>query len=654
MKDKSNPFNSPLVGIFLQNIDATTSLDILSRNDECEYHRLELTESIFDSFPSGILIVRDKADFISQLDKYLIIYIKFVYENGGSDTFRIHSVAHLNNAASATEETYIAVNFSNAFYFFCQENTLSTILNIKKSKVYRIDKFFEEVGKKAGSSNIRSVVINNRTDNYICYRPLNPKLDGTEVTSDNIPEYLNYLTTYSVPLKSALPAPTGKTTSRYTDKPRYVFWSSWGNDLNLKFISSVTDDIIGQTALKDYNLKYAIYSGDQSTQSMNGNVYKKIYNYSTNQGLQFITKQYYYVRKTPKILDIPGVSGGNTYSELAYQFLDDGSKYNIEIVGNTAGINAFAKGSEELQYSGSWGYPNDNTIPNSSAVSTHMSHQYGLGKSYNKFNLAGITGAYEFIDNSEMWKNVFDLTPLDPYYPNSIPSEVGTDASGSNLQKVLDIKHNSLVKLAGSTANNQLELIRKIELQNFVMYSLCCMGEDSDDSFFAVLTSYNQNTVIDSQASNIKWVYGWNKINFSPVTPSSNPNQIYSDKDVMELSHWVLDPNVKSAATPNATGVNTFAINLNESNNTVGGQTPTYAPGWNSPPSGFSYRPIGLKSTQVVNATGTINHVVKMYKKSWKNIFNTSGVTLSNWNSLYDNKYLYYFTAENVLDGTCP
>jgi hypothetical protein len=254
MKDKSNPFNSPLVGIFLQNIDATTSLDILSRNDECEYHRLELTESIFDSFPSGILIVRDKADFISQLDKYLIIYIKFVYENGGSDTFRIHSVAHLNNAASATEETYIAVNFSNAFYFFCQENTLSTILNIKKSKVYRIDKFFEEVGKKAGSSNIRSVVINNRTDNYICYRPLNPKLDGTEVTSDNIPEYLNYLTTYSVPLKSALPAPTGKTTSRYTDKPRYVFWSSWGNDLNLKFISSVTDDRIGQTALKDYNL----------------------------------------------------------------------------------------------------------------------------------------------------------------------------------------------------------------------------------------------------------------------------------------------------------------------------------------------------------------------------------------------------------------
>jgi hypothetical protein len=647
MNPKSNPFNSPLVGIFLQNNDETISLNILTNNEECEYHRLELTESMFDAFPSGVLIVRDKGDFISRVNQYNINYVKFVYESGGTDTFRFHSVANLNNAASATEESYVSMQFSNQFYFYCQENSLTSILNNPKSKVFRIDKFFEEIMSSVGEPYLQKIFANTpvSTDNYVCYRPLNPKLDGTEVASGNIAEYLNYITNYSVPS-------TGGVYAAYADKPRYVYWSNWGNYITLKYISSVDEDRDGNEALNNYNLRYAIYSGDQAQQPMNGNIYKKIYNYSTNQGLQFITKQYYYVRKTPKILDIPGASGGNTYSELAYQFLDDGSKYNIQIVGNTAGINAFAKGAEELEYSGSWGYPNDNTIPNSSSVSTHMSHQYGLGKSYNQFNLAGITGAYEFIDNSEMWKNVFDLTPIDPYYPTVIATQA--NPSSSNLQKVLDIKYNSLVKLAGSTANNQLELIRKIELQNFVMYSLCCMGEDSDDSFFAVLTSYNQNTVIDSQASNIKWVYGWNKINFSPVTPSSNPNQIYSDKDVMELSHWVLDANVKSAATPDATGVNTFAINLNESNNTVGGQTPTYAPGWNSPPSGFSYRPIGLKSTQVVNATGTINHVVKMYKKSWKNVFNTSGITLSNWNSSYDNKYLYYFTAENVLDGTCP
>ena len=43
-----------------------------------------------------------------------------------------------------------------------------------------------------------------------------------------------------------------------------------------------------------------------------------------------------------------------------------------------------------------------------------------------------------------------------------------------------------------------------------------------------------------------------------------------------------------------------------------------------------------------------------MYKKSWRDVFNTAGVTLSDPSSTYDGKYLYYFTAENILDGTCP
>ena len=34
MNPKSNPFNSPLVGIFLQNNDATISLNILTSNEE--------------------------------------------------------------------------------------------------------------------------------------------------------------------------------------------------------------------------------------------------------------------------------------------------------------------------------------------------------------------------------------------------------------------------------------------------------------------------------------------------------------------------------------------------------------------------------------------------------------------------------------------
>lgn len=647
MNPKSNPFNSPLVGIFLQNNDASTSLNIFSNNEECEYHRLELTESIFDVFPSGVLIVKDKADFISRLNQYDINYIKFVFESGGTDTFRIHAVANLNNAASATEESYASIQFSNQFYFYCQENTLATVFNNPKSKVYRIDKFFEEVIKKVGSPYLEKTGgIISPTDNYMCYRALNPKLDGTEVASDNIPEYLNYLTNYAVPLSN------GRYAS-YVNKPRYVYWTNWGNYLNLKYISSVADDFEGQLALKDYNLRYAIYSGDQSQQTMNGTVYKKIYNYSTNQGLQFITKQYYYVRKTPKILDLPR-KGGNTYSDLAYQFLDEGLKYNIDIVGNTSGINGFAKGSEELEYSGEWGYVDDGLGSNKNSVSTYMSNQYGVEKSYKAFNLAGVSGAYEFIDNGEMWKNVFDLTPIDPYYPKPTSSDKASDASGSNLQKVLDIKYNSLVRVSGSTANNQLELIRKIELQNFVMYSLCCMGNDSDDSFFAVLTSITANTTIDTSGSGIKFLYGWNKINFSPVTVSGNPNQVYSNTDVMELSHWVLDPNIKSAPTPTAENVDTYAINLNEANNSVTGTDARYAPGWNAPTPGFQYRPIGVLASWVPASTTPIKHVVKMYKRSWKDIINTAGVPVSDWSSSYDGKYLYYFSAENILDGTCP
>ena len=204
------------------------SLNIFTSNEECEYHRLELTESMFDVFPSGVLIVKDKADFISRVDQYSITSIKFVYESGGTDTFRIHAVANLNNAASATEESYAALQFSNQFYFYCQENSLATVLNNPKFKVFRIDKFFEEVIQKVGVPYLQATFSNTPvpTDNYVCYRPLNPKLDGTEVASDNIPEYLNYIANYAVPLSTG-------TYAAYANKPRYLFWTTFGDLVNL-------------------------------------------------------------------------------------------------------------------------------------------------------------------------------------------------------------------------------------------------------------------------------------------------------------------------------------------------------------------------------------------------------------------------------------
>jgi hypothetical protein len=171
------------------------------------------------------------------------------------------------------------------------------------------------------------------------------------------------------------------------------------------------------------------------------------------------------------------------------------------------------------------------------------------------------------------------------------------------------------------------------------------MGQDQDDSFFAILTSYDLNAQIDTNGTGRKYVYGWNKINFAPKT-QGNSLQIYQNGDVMDISHWVLDPNIKSISGQ----TDTFAININESGN-LG--TSSYSPGWVAPPNGFRYRPVGLASSATLASSGPVYHFVKMYKKSWQNIFATAGVPLSDWNSSYDNKFLYYFTAENVVDGTC-
>ena len=601
------------------------------------------------------------------------VYIKFLYENGNYDTFRIHSLSNLNNAASATEESYIGLHFSNYLYFFCQENTLSTVLKLPKPKVYRIDKFFETVFQKIGPLYTQGMDINDATDNYVCYRPLNPKLDGSEVASDNIPEYLNYLTNYAVPYQN-IKVQTAETTgsaagagaresrvsSQYATtatpknlKPRYFFWTSWGNYVNLKYLSSVTTDSIGLKAYNTYNLRYAIYSGDVPAQNLNGNVYKKIYNYSTNQGEQFITKQYYYVRKTPKLLD---GTGGNVYQNLAYQFLDEGLKYNIQLVGNTGGINSFGAGSEELEYSGSWGYVDDGRSSGKNSVSTHISNQYGTEAQYIQFDHAGLTGTFQFIDNSEMWKNMFDLTPIDPFYPDTV-SQSAVDATSSNLQKVLDIRFNSAKKQV-TEGNTQLDLIRKVELQNFIMYSLCCMGQEQDESFFAVLTSYMPNPYSSTNVGT--WLYNWKRLDFAPryVPDPPNPNQIYAEADVFSIQTWKPNEKVKGELkqTPNGPDYSTLAINLNENGNTgaVSSDQYVFSPGWEAPPNGFLYRPIGFKAGLNDTNNGNINHIVKMYKKSWKSIFATAGVTLSDPHPSYDGKYLYYFTAENVVDGKCP
>jgi hypothetical protein len=649
MSVNSNPFHSTLVSIFLQNFDASESVDILKQNSECVFHKLEMESSIFDAYPSGVIIVQDRGDLLSRLSTYSIEFVVFKFENGETINFRLHSAAHTNNAASQNDATFLSIYFTNYIYHYAQQHTLTKMLNTTKPKVFRIDKFVKHVSSILENSNPSAALSGgtiDETENYVCYRPLNPKLDGTEVSSDNLLEYLNYLSSLAVPLKTS-----SGPISQYQDKPRFFMWTDWESRINFKCLTSVIaeDDPIAASRRNLYNFKYAIFAGDTPETKIGSNVYKKIYNYSTNQGLQFITKDYYYIRKTPKILDA-GVSGGNTYYNLAYQFLDEGSRYNIEIVGSSVPKNGSTGGSEELVYAGNWGYVGASTSNTKNSSESLIGNQYGYSRNYSNMSIDGMTGAFEYIDNSEMWKNVFDLTPLDPYYPNLIPS--AENPSNSNLQKVLDIRQNALTK--GLTAGSQLELIRKIELQNFILYSLCCMGSSSDESFFAMLISYHRNSAFDSETTNRKWLYGWSKIKFKGISGAPEPEDVFN----MLGTGWTLDSSESSGSYSSATDLSRFAINLNELGN-VGSSTTTgsvLSPGWaatnSTSSSSFNYRPIGAKNNITDFVTGDIKHIVKMYKKSWQQIFAESGYT-GPVDPADAGNILYYFTSENVVDGAC-
>jgi hypothetical protein len=647
----SNPFHSSISSIVITGAGEAISL-MDKDNVYGDFHRLEMTSSINEAFPAGTLIVRDKGDLISKInggsDQK---YVTLTTEDGSSASFRIHSASHANNAAAQTEEPYVIIHFSNDFYNYCQENTLTDIWPYYKPTVYRIDKFIEQTLTEAGYE--LSEDFSNQTNNYVCFRPFNPKIDGTEIPSDNIAEYFNYLASY------AIPYPGDPGVNSYLNKPRFFFWSEWYGPLNFKCITDVDDPKL-ISRMNSNNFKYAIYSDDASARRIGGQLYNKIYSYSTNQGLQYITNGYYYVRKTPKILDDYSVTTDKEkYTNLAYQFLDEGSKFNIEIVGTKGTNNDIVPGSEQLD-PGKFGYP-DETISNSrDARSSLLSREYGYSKSYNNIRIDGTKGYMEFVDSPEMWKNVFDLTPLDPFHPEQRNPAVAIPDQ-SNLQKVLNIKFNSQYdNIEGSDTNSKLELIRKIELQNFVLYSLCCMGnplESGEETFFAKLTGVSSTPidVYDGNNTKRKFLYTFKKLKFVPKKNTiSDPDGSNFDFKSIYCMHsntagWTFD----NSENPNGEA----AINLNEIENDgpLTSNSSFISPGWfyTTPAQvNIKYRPIGTN-----NASGSdfdeIKHIVKMHKKPILKLLREGGYTGS-VKEEYLERVLYYFDAQNILDGACP
>lgn len=786
---QQNPLYSRLADIRLKKFDQfdTRLISELEANDEdlillirdlnpyCQFEKLEMVESVFEPFPKGSLIVRDTSDIITHIqnENYKVIYIKTL--DGQVSLFEITSVSYLNNAASETEENFVAINFSNFVYFDSESNSLTSILLDKKPEVKPIDKFIPSIDESLLSLMYEYEL--NRTSNYCLYKPLNTTESRIGMSNDNFMNYFNYLATYAIPRKtthSSFFYDLNQEIEITFDSqcPRFMLWSGWkffipsGNNISqytryrgkiyLKyFYQNIENDTVENNRVETYNLRYAVYDSDSPAINITINdkptTYKKIYTLKTSPAKQISSTKYFYVRKTPKHLS---ATSGNTYQKLMYQFQDEGEKYDYDII-TSEGLTAFVPvGSTELFDNLNWGYYDSYTSLDKTSDATHIGHDFGYGTRYTHLNFGGgtgtnvldtnylkMTGVMPYIDCAEMWKNQFDLTTIDPHlglYPLSEEEEARLSIYTSYLQKVIDIRYQVFKENLGG--NKQLEHIRKIEKQNFISYVLCCLKDQKEESFFAALLGYSTadgRPYFDQRGVNdepLKYRYSWAKLKLidDPTAiklyayPSEHDwkySDAYVDWAAPENRLWALDigtpsiidgkPNGEWSGFPLGDLRSNYAINLNERTNwynaigltfsgntlypfpgqgTTGAQGGYYAPGWHAQSvldEGFEkikYRPIGHDIGDLVGTNpsstpttltyppmydaegitlppytaGACNyvefkkrHIVKMYKTPIIKLLLESNITDQNLLEFFDGKFIYWFTAENIMDGPC-
>lgn len=669
---QDNPVSSNIVDIILKTTtDPNFKLSIIDKkNGFCQFERIEFLESIFDLLPNGALTVRDTSDIMTYIKNYDIDYIELTFLDNSKSTFTITGTSYLNNAASETEENFVTINFSNEMYKHSQQHSLLQIMNTNKPKVYKTHNFNSDfvynylqdsVTNDYEYAKAPTLNFNDYTSNYILYRPLNPMDYRNESPSDNYLQYMYYLSTLAC--------------NYVTQEPRYMFWTEFDNVINFKyFYENLDDDLHAIQKMNDRGYYYSVYNSDTPFQLLSNDEkpYKKIYLLTTSPADQFISKKYFYIRKTPKVLN-DTINIQYPYYELAYQFQDDGQKYDIEIINSEGVEDKVPPGADELIDKNHWGYyDNLGSVDNSSRVAL-ISQEPGQADQYVATNFMGSYNHYPYVDNTEMWHNMFDFTPVDPYEFNqasgetpepitTIPGATDLSETKSNLQKVINIRWEVYDQYDGDS--DKLNFIRDIEKQNFVKYVLCCVQEEEQESFFAVITGYKPE--VSPYATNgksneaMKYLYSWKKITYNPTTwqTPSTPNPA-----IRALEEW----EVSETEGSDSSDITTWAINLNERFNMsppFGVNTAYYGPGWYSedlgasgPLSSLKYRPIGIygNSTNPSPYTNTneTRHVVRMYKTSMIKILTDAGVTDTAILNNFEGKYLYSFSAENVVDGPC-
>lgn len=670
-----NPAYSTIKSIYLsaslpESITTNTPgiLQINSQNTQCRFEKLEIVENINEVLPAGAIMVKDLNDIETYIAANKIKHVIIQFFDGGRWNCDITSVSYMNNAASDTEETLVVINFTNLYYTYFSSRGIVELLGYKKPQIFSINEFVNQLRTVTfGVPATASGGYQDPAVNYFLYRPFVPYNSGEESAPDNAIELLNYISTYAV---------------NKNKNPYFLFWTSIDGAVNFKYFDrDLTKDSSYARINQDYR-NIGIYDGDSVLQKLSDDkTYRKAYFFATNPAFQWISKNYYYIRKTPKYLDtLTGISGacaGNltdeqlleqqnkTTKNLSFHFMDDGQKYNIDVITvDGRGKNA-PPGGDQLYAPGEWGYYDAQVPSNNKSMTNLLGNQYGTQQQYSALSMMGLTGMMPYLDSPDMWRNMFNITPTNPNYPDKPDASVEDPVPGSstNLQKVIDIRYQSFLSdtgLSGGSGNssggivsfnspNHLELMRQIEAQNFVMYSLCCMGQ-KEDCFFAVLQKYEVDstysnglpTGVTAAAGGKMYRYKWNKIIFEPPTGLSagmcagmcagacgagSSGSTYGN----QLENWYLDPGIKSSETQD----NTWAINLNER-----GLTGNYLPpGWvtTNLPAQFKFRPIGLPSnvTEPIDS-GIIRHFVRLC------IDQSS-----------PNAKVTYFWAENLVDGSC-
>jgi hypothetical protein len=252
------------------------------------------------------------------------------------------------------------------------------------------------------------------------------------------------------------------------------------------------------------------------------------------------------------------------------------------------------------------------------------------------------------------------------------------------INKVLQAKYKAM-KIQEKYDNERRELLVKTEKENFVSHVLCCIGKElkSEDWFFAQITGFvkDERKIIGNNGQvlvdklNDAWLYSWTQLEPGPVIAgltAGNTANIPIHASQHSMFHgWTSSNCVGSTGSPSDTdiqnlalgigftGIETWAINLNERLNGMepssSGMINYRGPGFNETNidqfGSFSVKPIGFTGAAYANELkGGAKHIVKMYQISLTEL-RDMGLCVPAPNLA--NEYVYYFTAENAVDGDC-